>query len=358
MMENIYNGICRHESDEGILNRSTGKRYPTALRAMLETESLQDLVAYDSIVLPESAPKKTLLELYKERFLQLRRDNEYLELWWGGGYDSTMILYASAMVGEPVDAIVMYCNGDPRHDKSGMNWELNANYRHLYHYDEVWTSDIKIPRHTIDIFKMWDIVKTKYHDYELWCSSSYGCLDDISRIAADDLLREHRAGRQGTIITGKGYGGVVYDDRYDKWSYYSEALAMNYPGATSNELKVTRFFRTPEIIRATAEQARTWFYKNRPEVDGTWATTEPWDHDNHRYPELFGQIEHLGKSLSWQDHPKTAGWMSDMKTRERFPEYWKFCDWLDANIPKNCFRQQSTFADRGIENPEPHVINF
>lgn len=362
MKDIIRNGISKHESDEGILDRRTNKKYPTALRAMIETESFHDLVGYTSLSLPKDASDEPLLELYKKRLMDLRKENEYLELWWGGGYDSTMILYVSMLTGIEFDNIVMYCNGNPKTYKGGMNYELFSNYRHILHYEDFWDitpgNNIGEKIHHLDIFKMWDIVKTQYHDYELWCSAAYGCLDDISRIAADDLMRESRAGRQGTIITGKGYGGVVYNQDLDTWSYYSESLNMNYPGATSNELPVTRFFRTPEIIRSTAEKARTWFHENKPAFKGIWATTEEWDHAHHRYPELLGQIEHLGKDLDWQDHPKTAGWRSDIDTKQRFPEYWNFVDWLDTKIPKDCFRQQSTFADRGIENPEPHVIDF
>jgi len=345
--------ICRHEADEGILNTKLQKKYPTTLTAFLEAESFDDLEVYTDLTL-SSTSKKPIEQIYMERFADLRKKHDYLELWWGGGYDSTYILYVSMLTEMPVDAVTMYCKGDPRKDPTGINFELSSNWKHLDHYRETFGTAFKI--NLLDIDHMWDITKTKHHDYDRWCYSTYGMFDDISRMSSDDVLSERNT-KQGTIITGKGYGGVVYNKQYDTWSYYTEALNVNYPGATSYKLPITRFYRTPDIIKNTAEKSREWFYKHRPDFKNTWATTEHWDHHHTRFPELQGQIKHLGKG-DWQTSPKFKYWVDDKTDRKRYPEYWDFVDWLERKISPEMFIDDSGFMGKGLKEIRPHMIDF
>ena len=343
----------RHEANEGILNTALNKRYPTTLSAFLEADRFNDLVGYTDLTLG-AVPSRSLEQLYMDRFEQLRRENDYLELWWGGGYDSTYILYISLQMEMPFDAITMYCRGDPRKYGKDLNYELAENYRHVYNYNTTFDDRVRI--NYLDVDHMWKLTRDRHHDYKKWCYSSYGMWEDVARISADDVLAD-RNHQQGTIVTGKGYGGVVYNKQYDRWSYYTECLNINYPGATSYKLPVTRFYNTPEIIRATAERSRQWFLDNRPEFKDLWVTTESWDHEHVRHRELQGQIKHFGKG-DWQTLPKFKYWVDDKTDRERYPEYWDFVDWLEREISAEMFVDDTGFMGKGLKQIRPHMINF
>ena len=351
-MENDYY-ICRHEQNEGILNKKTNKRYATTLLALTETENFDDLVGYTDLTLP-SVPEQELYQLYQDRFEDLRHKNDYLELWWSGGYDSTNILEVSMSCGKPVDAITMYCRGDPFKDNTGANAELNAN---IWHVNKYLSAFPKTKINLLDIDDMYEIERRNTKDYQRWTwASPYGMLEDIARLSADALMPE-RHNQQGTIITGKGYGGVVYNQNFDVWSYYCPALDMNYPGAFSEQLPITRFYSEGRIIRKTCGHARQWFYRQRPDFEKTWSTTEKSDHDNSiRYPALAGKIMHCGKGDNWQTNQKFSHIFSDDKSV--YWEYWEFIDWLDKKLSPGCYTSGTTWVGNMLRQVEPAVIDF
>lgn len=348
--------LSSHEQTEGILNCKTQRRYPTTLTALVEAEHIDDLVGYTDLDLND-ARVSSLPMLYQDRFEHLRDNNDYLELCWGGGYDSTNILKVSQKMGKPVDAITMYCRGDPWLDNTGANSELGANIGHVDSYlDQFPKTKINL----LDIDKMWDIEKNKGRDYYTWCSAGgYGMLEDIARLSADDLIEE-RSNQQGTILTGKGYGGVVFNNKFNTWSYYSESMSINYPGAYSDNLHITRFYHDADIIRSTAESARAWYYRSDIEPEGDlWMTTEKWDHDAHtRYQNFDPPILHCGKSDTWQDNPKFTWLLDDVHNKNTYPEYWQFVEWLDSRLKPHMFEHPKGWFKNTLRTVLPPVIDF
>ena len=352
--------VSRHEQDEGILNKKTNKKYPNTLTAMIEAEELNDLVGYTDLDISERS-SLSIKQLYIDRFEQLRNANNYLELWWGGGYDSTNILEVSIECGQPVDSITMYGKNDPWTHTAGPNTELSANIGYINKYIK------KFPKtkiNVLDIDEMWHISKNRKNDYHAWaCASPYAYLEDMARLSADDLLPE-RNRQQGTIITGKGYGGVVYNRGLDIWSYYSPCTNINYPGAVSNHLPITRFYHEPKIIRTTAEQARAWFYQYQPEFDRVWTTTEKWDHENIRYPDLRNRITHTGKGDLWITNPKYVHLLDDADSRSTYKEYWDYLDWVDSMLAPEMFAKPSRWLGNELRRVyqlrqvSPPVLDF
>ena len=347
--------LSSHEQDEGIMNLKTQRKYPTTLTALIEADHFDDLVGYTDLSL-QNAKVSQLPTLYKERFEHVRDNNDYLELWWGGGFDSTNIMKVSQKIGKPVDSITMFCKGDPWEHSTGANSELGVNIGHVDRYlDQFPQTKINL----LDIDTMWEKEKAKNRDYHEWCSAGgYGMFEDIARLSADDLILE-RNKQQGTILTGKGYGGVVFNKKLATWSYYTESLSMNYPGAYSERLPITRFYHDANIIRSTAESAREWYYKSGMNDSGDlWMTTEKWDHDaNTRYPDFDDVILHCGKGDAWQDNPKFAFLFANMNSGD-YSEYWQFVKWLDSRLKPHMFENPKGWLGNTLRSVMPPVIDF
>lgn len=59
-------------------------------------------------------PEESIEELYKKRALQLRRDYDYLIVYYSGGYDSTNLLYTFLENNIPVDEVCVYYSKEDR----------------------------------------------------------------------------------------------------------------------------------------------------------------------------------------------------------------------------------------------------
>ena len=94
--------------EEGILDTRSGKKYATAIMAMLECEHFEDLKVYTDFKPQVIKPQRSLSDLYKERITSLREKYDYIELSWGGGHDSTMILKASEQAGCAIDLSLIH----------------------------------------------------------------------------------------------------------------------------------------------------------------------------------------------------------------------------------------------------------
>ena len=104
---------------EGVLDQRSGKEYLTSTSAMLECNHFDDLKIFSQFRITTPPSHKTLGEMYIDRMKQLRKKYDYLELSWGGGHDSTMILKASEQADCPLDMITMQTHGNPEHVSTG-----------------------------------------------------------------------------------------------------------------------------------------------------------------------------------------------------------------------------------------------
>lgn len=348
----------RHEFPEGVLNKKTKKKYPTQLTAMLDADNYKDLVIYTELKLPSTVSNKSLKDLYKERLLYLREKYDYLELSWGGGHDSTMILKVSEEINCPLDAVSFYCFGDPDKDRSGFNSEMGHNLHFVQGYKN------KFPKtriYPLDMNNMYRSTVNNHFDYKKWCYLTHGMLDDVCRISSDDFVAE-RQNSKGALITGNGWKNAVYNNNFKTWSLYLQDLEVNHPGSISDHVPTIRFYETPEIMLKLGTEIREWFTQNTPEYENLWTANSEWLHENIMYKDLNGKIFHDGKSseydLIWQEQPRFAWYTRDPKAPELYKEYFTFVEWLNNNLPKDVFRGQGGFLGNGLKSIKSAVIDF
>ena len=338
----------RHEYFEGILNRKSGKLYPNKITAMLDCEHVNDLEVYTEFKYTKPISDKSLTELYCDRLKSLRDKYDYLELSWGGGHDSTMILEVSKQTNCPVDVISMQCMGDPK-DPSGFNSEITKNMHHVDEYVKMFPQT-KV--YYLDLEKSYKGTVQHYNDIKKWCYlGAQGMLDDFCKIPNDMFVPE-RQNKNGAIITGNGWKNVIYNKELDIWSLYLYDFDINHPGAISFHIPTLRFYETEEISMKIGVATRDWYYDHNDtqrdqsnmiaDRDRLWAVSNEWMHDNIMYVPLRGKIWHdddkvVAGNGRWQDGARFKFFTADRNARTKYKEYFEFLDYLNKNIHPSCF---------------------
>ena len=355
-MYNIKDFRCRHESQEGILNKRTKEKYPTVLTAALEADSIKDLTCYSNFKIEKNEISQSLDSLYEDRLKMLREKYDYLEMYWGGGHDSTNMLQVSINTGIPFDSITMFCHGTPNTVDSPQNYELRSNFGFVQHYVEKFP---KVKLNFLDLDLCYSKTVTMDHDYYEW--AVVGELRLMMGEMAHDLLVPERRTHKAAVVSGKGWHGVVYNRKYDIWSLYHPSGQINHGGADSRHADVIRFYEDPRIIKKIGSSTREHFYKNKPMYSDTWVTSTTWLHHNILYPELKGKIVHSGNDEEyggWQRHPKHAWFITDKGVTTKYKEYWKWLAWLDQNIKKELLINPESMAVGNIKPITPVIIDF
>ena len=176
-----------------------------------------------------------------------------------------------------------------------------------------------------------------------------------------DLLLPERKTPKAAVVTGKGWHGVIYNEKYDIWSLYHHAEGINHGGARSEHADVIRFYEDPMIVKKIGSSTREHFYKNKPTFKDTWATSTTWLHHNILYPELKGKINHLGNDGDiggWINHPKHAWFLADQGVKTKYKEYWNWLAWLDKNIKKELLIDPVSMSVGNIKPITPVIIDF
>jgi len=353
-----------NEYPEGILNSKSGRRYPTALAAMLDCDDFGDLSIYTDFRATSPASQKPIVELYAERMEQLREKYDYLELSWGGGHDSTMILEASKQSGCPIDLISMQVNGDPEKNSTGFNSEISNNLHHVKSY---------VKRFPMTKVRYLDIsecyVKTveNYHDHKLWCQlTTMAMLDDVCRIGSDHFVPERRVDN-GAILSGQGWKNAIYNKTLDIWSLFLTNPEVNQLGGISFHIPTVRFYETHDIMIKVGNDIRDWYNKaddhQRSQVNimdnhELWTVNNEWVHDKIMYKGL--DIFHDGKSkdwiIPWQESSRFDFWTKEKNNI--YKEYYEWIKMLDKNIHYSCFLGKGGVLGDGLKDITAAVIDF
>tara|TARA_R110000803_G_scaffold193557_1_gene256520 strand:- start:3570 stop:4679 length:1110 start_codon:yes stop_codon:yes gene_type:complete len=352
---------------EGVLDQRSGKEYLTSTSAMLECNHFDDLKIFSQFRITTPPSHKTLGEMYIDRMKQLRKKYDYLELSWGGGHDSTMILKASEQADCPLDMITMQTHGNPEHVSTGFNSEIHHNLHYVLDYVKRFP-DTKV--RYLDIDECYQEVVKHHHDHDLWNSlTTQEMLDDICRISTDYFVPE-RIGTMGAILTGQGWKNALYNSEHDIWSLYLADSETNQRGAISFHVPTVRFFETHDIMHKVGDTTRTWYHdapaSSRDSVnitgsDKIWTVNNEWIHEQIMYPELKGKIFHDGKSLDdiipWQEQPRFSFWMNG-KAREKYKEYFEWIKTLDKNIHPSCFNGDGGVLGDGRKYVRSCMVDF
>ena len=357
----------RNEWPEGVFDHRTKKKYPTTLTALLDCQHFDDLELYTGFQVKQSVPDKSLEELYKDRMRALRSKYDYLELSWGGGHDSTMILKVSEQTGCPLDVISMQCFGDPREDDSRFNSEISKNLHHVLSYVE------KFPQTKIvflDINETYKATVEHYLDNKMWCRmTTMGMLDDICRISADRFIPQ-RNNKNGAVLTGQGWKPVLYNKHYGTWSLYQQQDMVNQLGSISFLVPTIRFYETAEIMIKVGDDIRKKYktsdqdYLDRADVSqnaNVWIGNNEWIHEEIMYTELKGEIFHDGKDpkfhIPWQDEPRFEWFCKNQNAKTMYKEYFEWVEFLDKNIHPSCMLEGGILKG-GLKNVKPMMIDF
>lgn len=360
----------RHEYFEGIRNTKTGKLYPNKITAMLECDHFNHLEVDTEFKISKKVSDKSLNDLYCDRFKSLREKYDYLELSWGGGHDSTMILEVSKQTGRALDVISMQCMGDPK-DPSGFNSEISKNMNHVTEYLK------KFPKtkvYYLDIDKSYNGTVENYNDLQKWCYlGAMAMLDDFCKIPNDMFIPERHCDN-GAIITGNGWKNVIYNKPLDIWSFYLWDQDVNHPGAVSFHIPTLRFYETEEIILKIGHETRDWYYSHSPEErhksnmmadkEQHWAISNEWMHDNIMYVPLRGKIWHdddkvVAGNGRWQDGARFKFFTSDPNAKTKYKEYFDFLEYLNKNIHPSCFTKEGVgLHESELKSTKAFTIDF
>jgi hypothetical protein len=256
---------CRHDSQEGIINKKTNKKYPTTLTAALEAESVDDLASYSTFLPHKEEVRQSFDELCADRLKSLREKYDYLELYWGGGYDSTKMLEVSTKTGIHFDSISMFCHGTPATVDSLQNYELRKNFQFIEHYTEKFP---KVKLNFLELDQCYSETVAMEQDYHEWAVT--GELRLMMGEMAHDLLVPERKTPRSAVVSGKGWHGYVYNSKYDIWSLYHSAIDINHGGAGSRHADVIRFYEDPRIVKKIGSDVMDYFYRHRPIYKDTW----------------------------------------------------------------------------------------
>ena len=356
-MYNFEDFSCRHESQEGILNKRTKEKYPTMLTAVLEAHDIDELSCYSNLEVEKNNVNQSLDSLYEDRLKMLREKYDYLEMCWGGGFDSTKMLQVSIKTGIPFDSITMYCHGTPLTIDSLYNYELRSNFGFVQHYVGKFP---KVKVNFLDAKEMYSMaVETKQNNID-WALVSQGRLNDINHVSCDSMVPERKT-PLAAVVTGKGVNPIVYNKKYDIWSVYITGDQINLGGAQTKHADLIRFYEDPKIAKKIGSNTQDFFYKNNPKYENVWVTNHGWMHDYITYPELKGKINHLGNDEDqggWQNHSKHAWFMTDQGVKTKYKEYWNWLAWLDQEINEGLLINSETMAIGNIKPIAPYTIDF
>lgn len=360
----------RHEYFEGILNNKSGKLYPNKITAMLECEHVDHLEVYTEFKKTKKVSDKNLNELYCDRLRELRKKYDYLELSWGGGHDSTMILEISKQTNCPLDVISMQCMGDLI-DTSGFNSEITKNMHHVDEYIKVFPQT-KV--YHLDLEKSYKSTVENYNDIKKWCYlGAQAMLDDFCKIP-NDLFIAERQNHNGAIITGNGWKNVIYNKKLDIWSLYLGDQDINHPGAISFHIPTIRFYETEEICMKIGHVTRNWYYSHTDkerdqsnmiaDKDNLWAISNEWMHDNIMYVPLRGKIWHdddkvVAGNGRWQEGARFKFFTTDPTARTKYKEYFDFLEYLNKNIHPSCFTKEGVgLHESELKSTKAFTIDF
>jgi len=355
--------------EEGILDTKSGKKYATAIMAMLECEHFEDLKVYTDFKPQVIKPQQSLSDLYKERITSLREKYDYIELSWGGGHDSTMILKASEQAGCAIDTITMQVYGDPKTQMAGFNSEISHN---LHHVDSYLRRFPGTNVRYLDIDESYKHTITHHHDHQLWCRlTTMEMLDDVCRIGTDHLVPERNTDN-GAIISGQGWKNVIHNREHGTWSMFFPDTEINQLGGISLKLPTVRFYETGEIMTKVANDIRDR-YESMEEQDvsrlnitgdkNLWVVNNEWVHEEIMYTELKGEIFHEGKSTEWveppwQESPRFSWWIKNPNARHLYKEYYQWISMLNQKVHPSCLQGNGGILVDGRKNITAAVIDF
>ena len=352
-----------HGFAEGIIDQRTGKRYPTSTSAMLECEHFDDLKVYTEFTKQGPTPAVPLAQLYQDRISSLREQYDYVELSWGGGHDSTMILKAAEQANCRIDLISMQVHGDPATHRTGFNSEISENLHHVESYVERFPgTEVRY----LDIDECYAKTIEKHHDHALWCSlTTMEMLDDICRIGTDHFVPERNVSN-GVILSGQGWKNAIHNRSTGTWSLFLADSEVNQLGAISFHLPTVRFYETHDIMIKVGEEIRNWFTtatdEQRSQVnitgsDHLWTTNNEWVHEEIMYKGLH--IFHDSKSkdwlLPWQEQHRFSFWT---KENDKYKEYYQWIAMLNKNMHTSCFLGNGGILGDGRKYVSAATIDF
>tara|TARA_R110000822_G_scaffold243760_1_gene372601 strand:- start:712 stop:1851 length:1140 start_codon:yes stop_codon:yes gene_type:complete len=181
-------------------------------------------------------PTTTIRELYKQRAIQIREQNEYVRIWASGGADSTSVIHTFHEAGVQPDELATYMQY-PGEIHGSQNAEVDFSLRPLLKEVQKWWPNIKI--------KFYDILPEHYNWYtsnemEHWFAyrelNPSGFAMQIPYEVYPEL-QEHSAKYQTANI----YSGADFSIGVDKQGWYYRFVDFNYNNST-NAPYITFFF--------------------------------------------------------------------------------------------------------------------
>ena len=357
---------------EGIVNQRTGKRYATTISAMLECSHFNDLKIYTEFTKQGPAPSVSLTQLYQDRITALRKQYDYVELSWGGGHDSTMILKAAEQANCQIDLISMQVDGDPRTHRSKFNSEMSENLHYVESYVKLFPQT-KV--RYLDIDECYIKTIEQHHDHALWCRlTTMEMLHDVCRLGTDHFVPERQVSN-GVILSGQGWKNAIYNAfappsssecAFGSWSLYLADTEINQLGAISFHLPTVRFYETHDIMIKIGEEIRNW-YNNASDQERLhvniarnqllWTPNNEWVHEEIMYKGL--DIFHDSKSkdwvLPWQEQTRFAHYT---KENDKYKEYYQWISMLNKKVHPSCFIGKGGILGDGRKNLPAAVIDF
>jgi hypothetical protein len=186
-------------------------------------------------------PTESLDELYKNRAEQLRRDYDYLILYYSGGYDSTNVLYAFLDNNIPIDEIVIYYN---RYDTvSHQYFELKD-----YTWEKVERIKKQYPKIKIrkidytDYFFKWDSIidecntGKRYIDHFGVHLSINRIITDVLHKYIDDWKQLLADKKKVAWITGYEKPCISYSASNNNWIFYFNDGSVQFDMSPTRQL--------------------------------------------------------------------------------------------------------------------------
>jgi len=185
-------------------------------------------------------PTATIRELYKQRAIQIRQQNEYVRIWASGGADSTNVIHAFHEAGIQPDELATYMQY-PGEIHGSQNAEVDFSLRPFLKEVERWWPDVKI--------KFYDVLPEHYHWYsknaiEHWFAYTQLNPSGFSWQIPYEIypeLQEHSAKYQTANI----YSGPDFSIGVDKQGWYYRFVDKPYNDAHNAPYQVF-FFADPQ----------------------------------------------------------------------------------------------------------------
>jgi hypothetical protein len=346
-----------YDLEQSIFSDKTKKDYPSTLFALLKGEQIEDLKVkwFNNIDFDWTINEGIdLHNLYINRLKYLKENHEHLELWWSGGYDSNNILEVAIDGNISFDSIVITGIKDIFTYTSIVNQEQIKNKPHLDRYLE------KFPNtkvHLIDIQKL-----TKFQNFERdkWMWAACSPVDYSLLTCYMDSILDHRKHYKTLSIYGSGEYKPMYNRKYNIWSFYKTGAEINNPIGHFTTLATNCcFYDDPRIIRQQVHTIKNIMSINKGDnletikqkmtVNGVEEFYSDDDnniihptHDfrrKHVYKNSLPTF-HIGNDEEYSnnlEHPK-KNWYYKNERLPIFKEYWKWCDWINNNVPKKHFK--------------------